>query len=346
MQVNLASREERQSSLARIREELAALPGVVEVGTGTGPLRYSDLVRDVRAEGRQIAVGEAIPRGELRFADANYFRAAGIPLLQGREFMAADGFGNITSDRAGAGVSVIINRTLADRLFPGTDPIGRRIAWTNGIQPIFGEWCTIIGVVGNTQDGGLDARPRGAVFLPAENIDALVIRAASNISALTAGATRIVRNIAPTALIENVLTVAQIKDLSVSPRRLNAALISSFGMLAVIIAAVGIAGVLAFSVSARTNEIGIRMSLGADRSRVQRMILREGGVLLAVGLLLGVAGAFFFARVIRGLLFGVEPYDPVTLLTVAGLMGAIGIVACWLPARRAARIDPAITMRG
>ena len=331
----------------RMRQEIASLPGVVEVGTGTAPLRYSELVREVMAEGGQRAVGEAMPRGELRFADPSYFRAAGIPLLKGREFSTtgADGFGNVISDRAGAGTSVIINQALADRLFPAIDPIGRRIAWTNGTQPIFGEWCTIVGVVGNTQDGGLDAQPRGVVFLPSENSDALVIRAERNISALTAGATRIVRNIAPTALIENVLTVAQIKDESVSPRRLNAALISSFGILAVIIAAVGIAGVLAFSVSARTSEIGIRMSLGANRGMVQRMILREGSGLLAIGLVLGVFGAFLFARVIRGLLFGVEPHDPVTLIAVAAMMAVIGIVACWIPALRAARIDPAITMR-
>jgi ABC-type antimicrobial peptide transport system permease subunit len=150
---------------------------------------------------------------------------------------------------------------------------------------------------------------------------------------------------APQAPIENVLTVAQIKDQSVAPRRLNAALLSSFGILAVIIAAVGIAGVLAFSVSARTHEIGIRMSLGADPGRVQRMILREGGVLLAIGLVVGVAGAFFGTRVIDGLLFGVAPHDPITFVGVAAMMAAIGIGACWIPALRAARIDPAITMR-
>jgi ABC-type antimicrobial peptide transport system permease subunit len=173
----------------------------------------------------------------------------------------------------------------------------------------------------------------------------LVIRADSNVAALAPAATRIVRRIAPTSAIDFVMTIAQIKDQSVSPRRLNAALVSSFGLLAVIIAAVGIAGVLAFSVSARTTEIGIRMSLGADRGRVERMILREGGVLLAIGLTLGVVGAFFTARVIRGLLFGIEPHDPSTLAGVAIIMAAIGILACWIPALRAARIDPAITMR-
>ena len=173
----------------------------------------------------------------------------------------------------------------------------------------------------------------------------LVIRTGSNAKALAAASTRIVRSIAPEAPIENVLTVKQIKDQSVSPRRLNAVLVSSFGILALIIAAVGIAGVLAFSVSARTNEIGIRMSLGADGSRVQKMILREGGVLLAMGLVLGVAGAFFAARVIRGLLFGIAPHDPATFIFVAVLMAVIGLAACWLPALRAARVDPVITMR-
>jgi ABC-type antimicrobial peptide transport system permease subunit len=108
---------------------------------------------------------------------------------------------------------------------------------------------------------------------------------------------------------------------------------------------VGIAGVLAFSVSARTNEIGIRMSLGADRGRVERMILKEGGVLLVFGLAAGIVAAILSARVIRGLLFGVEPYDPATMIIVAAVMGLIGLVACWIPALRAARIDPAVTMR-
>ena len=141
-------------------------------------------------------------------------------------------------------------------------------------------------------------------------------------------------------------TISQIRDESVAPRRLNAALLSSFSGLAVLIAAVGIAGVLAFSVSARTNEIGIRMSLGADSARVLRMILMEGGVLLALGLAVGVGGAMAATRLMQGLLFGVTPNDPETLVGVAVVMAAIGVAACWIPARRAAKIDPAITMRG
>jgi predicted permease len=329
----------------RMRDEMAALPGVRDVGIGSPvPLRSSDIQFEVRAEGKSLAVGEAMPRAELRTANPDFFRASGIPLLKGRPFS--------TTDRMGSGWVVIINQTLADRFFPGEDPLGKRIAWTGDVlrfTPISGDWRTVVGVTGNTQDGGLDAAPRPVVFMPFAQMLALggglVIRADSNVAALVPAATRIVRRIAPAAPLENVMTVAQIKDQSVSPRRVNAALISSFGILAVIIAAVGIAGVLAFSVSARTNEIGIRMSLGADSGRVQRMILSEGGVLLAIGLALGVGGAFVAASVIRGLLFGVAPHDPVTFIGVAVTMAAIGIVACWIPALRAARIDPAITMR-
>jgi putative ABC transport system permease protein len=308
------------------------------------PLRNSQIQLEIKAEGKTLSVGEAMPRAEYRTADPLYFSAAGIPLLQGRAFS--------TTDREGTGRVVIINQALANQFFPGEDPIGKRIAWTGDVlrfTPFSGDWRTVVGVVGNTQDGGLDAEPRAVVFMPfAQELaitGVLVIRADSDVAGLAATATRVVRGIAPAAPIENVMTVAQIKDQSVSPRRLNAALISLFGILAVIIAAVGIAGVLAFSVSARTTEIGIRMSLGADSGRVQRMILSEGGVLLAIGLVLGVAGAFFAARLIQGLLFGVAPYDPATFIGVAAMMAAIGIGACWLPARRAARIDPAITMR-
>ena len=330
----------------RMKLELAAVPGVNEVGVGsTIPLRSTMFQLDVKADGWTLQPGEAMPRAEFRTASPEYFRASGIPLLKGREFY--------TTDRENSGRVVIINQTLADKFFPDRDPVGQRIAWTGDVLRfigISGDWRTIVGVVGDTKDGGLDAEPRGVVFMPFAQEQAftggLVIRAAADASALTSAATRLVRGIVPQDPIENVMTIGQIKDQSIAPRRLNAALVSSFGALAVVIAAVGIAGVLAFSVSARTNEIGIRMSLGADSARVQRMVLGEGGVLLAIGLVLGVAGAVFATRMIQGLLFGVPPHDPVTLGVVAALMAAVGLVSCWLPALRAARIDPAITMRG
>ena len=329
----------------QMRSEIRALPGVTEVGIGsTMPLRAGLMDFDIKVEGRTPATGAAMPHAELRTATPDYFTAAGIPLTQGRNFDAGD--------RAGGARVAIVNREFADRMLPGENPIGKRVAFTGEVlkfTPVSGEWRTIVGVVGNTQDGGLDAPTPMAIFSPFEQefaiLGGVVIRAGGNAADLAAAATRIVRSIVPGVPLGDVKTIAQIKDESVSPRRLNAALISSFGILAVLIAAVGIAGVLASSVSARTNEIGIRMSLGADRLNVQRMIIGEGSVLLGAGLLLGMVGAFFAARVIRGLLFAVQPHDPLTFAAVAALMAVIGIVACWIPALRAARVEPAITMR-
>ncbi|MCL4864608.1 MAG: ABC transporter permease, partial [Gemmatimonadales bacterium] len=330
----------------RMKYELAGLPGVHTVGVGSViPLRLAGFQLEVKAEGRALAAGEAMPRAEFRTASPEYFRAAGIPLLAGREFTS--------TDMEGSGLVVILNETLAKRLFGDRDPIGQRVAWTGDVLrfiPVSGDWRTVVGVVGDTKDGGLDAEAHPALFQPfaQEQVfsGGLVIRADRDAAGLAPAATRMVRSIAPQDPIENVLTFAEIKDQSVAPRRLNASLVGAFGILAVVIAAVGIAGVLAFSVSARTNEIGIRMSLGADAGRVQRMVISEGGILLALGLVLGVAGALLATRVIQGLLFGVAPHDPVTLGAVALVMLAVGIGACWLPARRAARVDPAVAMRG
>jgi len=328
----------------QMMDEIRALPGVTQVGIGsTTPLEAAQLW-PIKIDGRPVAVGEPMPQADWRTANTTYFRASGIPLVAGREFAA--------TDRPGAARVVVINRTFAERYFPNEDPIGKRVALTGEVlqfTPLSGDWRTIVGIVGNTQDGGLDKPPRPVMFFPfAQELSfagSFVIRSDSNPALLNPAAARIVRRVAPTAPIEHMMTVAQIKDQSIAPRRLNAALISSLGILAVIIATVGIAGVLAFSVSTRTQEIGIRMSLGANQAQVERMILGEGGTLLAIGLVLGLAGAFFGASILRGMLFGVAPRDPTTFVVVALAMAAIGIVACWIPALRAARIDPAIAMR-
>ena len=366
MRVNLATGRElggdsmrigrTRALFARIREDIAALPGVEQVSLGTLPLHNSGYWIYLKVDGRPLGAGQAAPNADVREASPDYFASAGIPVLRGRAFVATDqgGFDGAFSapGAAGPGNVTIINQALADRLFPGEDPLGRRIAETNRLAQYANapdNWFTVIGVVGNTQDDGLHTEPRPALYRPQSDARAtgggLVIRAQSGIAALAVPATRIVRTLAPTALIDNVQTIAEIKDESVAPRRLNAALISSFSLLAVLIAAVGIAGVLAFAVSLRTNEIGIRMSLGADASRVHRMILREGGTLVVIGLVTGTGLAFLATSALRGLLFGVAPHDPATFVAVGAMMGAIGVAACWIPAARAARIDPAVTMR-
>jgi putative ABC transport system permease protein len=329
----------------QIQRQVAALPGVKAVGLGsTVPLRSEQFALDINAEGRTLSLGEPQPHAEGRTASPEYFRTAGIPLLKGREFLS--------TDRTGSGLVVILNKTLANRLFPGQDAVGRRVAWTGEVLKftgISGDWRTVVGVVGDTKDGGLDAERVPVLFAPFAQAEvfgsSLTIETSGDPATLATAATKAVRSVAPEQPIEKVLTLDQIRDESVAPRRLNALLVASFGLLAVVIAAVGIAGVLAFSVSARTNEIGIRMTLGADAGKVQRMILGEGGVLLALGLTLGVGGALLLSRLIRGLLFGVAPHDPATLAVVAVVMAAVGITACWIPAARAAQIDPGVAIR-
>lgn len=333
------------SDYQRMREAIAALPGVSDVGLGsTMPLRIAGITLEVKAEGRAPVPGEAVPTAEYRTASPEYFKASGIPIIKGQGFTANH---LATTDKV-----VILNKTLADKLFPGIDPIGRRIAWTGEVLKftgISGDWRTIVGIAGNTKDGGLDAPAIPAVFLPFTQGDfptgGFIIRTTSNAAAIAGPATRIVRGLDPKQPVEKVLTIEQIRDESVAPRRLNALLVASFGILALVVAAIGIAAVLAFSVSARTNEIGIRMSLGADSSRVQRMVLSEGGMLVGIGLGIGVAGALLLSRLMQGLLFGVTPHDPFTLSAVAMVMALVGVTACWIPALRAARIDPGIALR-
>jgi predicted permease len=343
---NGMKKEEMIADYQRMRQQLVSLPGVEQVGLGsTMPLRAAGILLDVKAETHPLAPGEAQPQGEYRSANPDYFQASGIPLLKGRLFTA--------TDDEKSGKVAILNKTLADRLFGDRDPIGQRIAWTGDVLRFIGisenDWRRVVGVVGNTKDGGLDAVPLPAVFIPFAQTDfpigGFVIRAKGDAAALAPAATKALRQVAPDQPIEHVMTVAQIRDESVAPRRLNAMLVSSFGLLALIVAAVGIAGVLAFAVSARTNEIGIRMSLGADGGRVQRMIISEGGVLVVLGLGLGVIGALSLSRLMQGLLFGVQPHDPATLVGVCAVMALVGILACWIPALRAARIDPAVALR-
>jgi len=343
-----AAQENNAAAISRYEQmqvQLAGLPGVSQVGLGsTVPLRSAGFMLDVKAEGRPVAPGEPQPQAEYRTANPDYFHAGGIPLLSGREFAS--------TDREGSARVVVINKTLADRLFAGQDPIGRQVAWTGEVLKfigISGDWRTVVGVVGNTKDGGLDAPALPVVFIPFDQGDfatgGLVIRARTDVAALAPAATRIIRAIAPQQPIEKVLTLDEIRDESVGPRRLNALLVGSFGLLALIVASIGIAAVLAFSVSARTNEIGIRMSLGANAGMVQRMVISEGGVLVVMGLTLGVIGSLLLTQLMQGLLFGVAPRDPVTLVLVALIMAAVGIGSCWIPAIRAARIDPGVALR-
>jgi predicted permease len=328
-----------------MRDRLAILPGVQVASIGSSvPLKSTYIVLEVKAEGRALGSGEATPRAVWKTADPSYFEAAGIPLLAGRAFA--------TTDRRESAKVVILSKSFAKKLFGDQNPIGRQVAWTGEVLkfiPITGDWRTVVGVVGDTRDQGLDTDPTPTIFQPMAQEEifsgALVIRTRGNPSLVQGSALKAIRELYPQQIIENVATLDEVRDATVAPRRLNALFIASFGALAMIIAMVGIAGVLAFSVSSRTQEIGIRMSLGADASRVLRMVLGEGGVLLVIGLAVGLTGALLTSRLLQGLLFGVAPHDPLTLGTVSFIIAAVGVAACLLPALRAAKVDPAIALR-
>jgi predicted permease len=323
---------------------LLGLAGVQEVAMGSSvPLRFSGFELEIKAEGKEPVTGEVTPRAEYRTTTPEYFEVAGIPLLSGRGFQS--------TDRRDTERVVILNQTLANRLFPNEDPLGRRVAWTGDVLrfiPVSGDWRTVVGVVGDTREQGPDAQPGAILYQPfAQEIftGGLMIRAQGDPAALVPEASRVIRELDPEQPLANVLTLEQIRDNNVAPTRINAFLVGAFGVLALLISVVGIAGVLAFSVSQRTGEIGVRMSLGADAGRVRRMVIAEGGSLLVVGLVIGLVGSLLAARVVAGLLFGVSPYDPVTLVGVALVMAAVGTIAAWVPAERAARVQPGVAMR-
>ena len=329
----------------RIRDRVAALPGVDIASVGASvPLRPAMLELDIKAEGRAVDPSQPTPHAAFRTVDPRHFAAAGIPLIKGRGFAV--------TDQRGTPRVAVLSQSFARALFGDQDPIGRRIAPTGELlkfTPFNDEWRTVVGIVGDTRDASLEGGPTPTVFEPfAQELivnGALVVRTSADPLALQPTIIKAIREVAPHQMIERVATLEQIRDETVAPRRLNAMFIGAFGMLAFAIAMVGIAGVLAFSVSSRTSEIAIRMSLGANAARVYRMVLGEGGTLLVFGLALGVGGALAAARLLRSLLFGVTPHDPVTLAAVGVVLAAVGVAACWVPAARAAHVDPAVALR-
>jgi putative ABC transport system permease protein len=330
----------------QMQRKIATIPGVKEVGLGSNvPLRGTDQFRlDAKAESHPLPPGEPTPNAEYRTASPEYFRAAKIPVVRGREFAS--------TDRRGNQHVVILNEALAKRLFGDKDPIGQRVAWTGDVLrfiPVPGDWRTVVGVVGNTRDSGPDADPAPVLYQPFAQEEifngSFIVRTGGDPTAVTKQVVDAIRSFDPQALVEKILTLEQVREDRVAPRKVNALLVTSFGTLALVIAGVGIAGVLAFSVSSRTGEIGIRMSLGADAFRVKKMVLGEGWALLAGGLVVGVIGSLSAARLLSKLLYGVTPYDPLTVSLVAILMATVGTLACWIPAGRAAKVEPATALR-
>jgi predicted permease len=331
---------------SEMQRRIAGLPGVSQVGVGlTVPLRGNQVKLEIRAEGRPPEPGAPVPLAEYRTATPEYFAAAGMELLAGRGFAETD-----VAD--GAPVA-ILNQALAQRLFGTDDPLGHRVAWTGEVLQAIGmtgEWRTVVGVVANTRDDGPDRPPPPAMFQPQAQNDlgyfpgAFVIRA-SEAPTLAPRVQQIINELAPEQPVLRVATLEQIRRETIGAQRLNTFLVGVLGAIVLVIAAVGLAGMLSFFISERTAEIGIRMSLGAAPRRVLAMVLLDGAVLLGMGVALGLLGSFAVAGLLEGLLFGVAPGDPVTTVLAIAVMAVVGLGAAAVPALRAARIDPLVAIR-
>jgi len=332
------SEEKRLDFYRHLLPRLAALPGVTEVAFGsTFPLNDSQpWTNSLRIESRPLPAGQTAPRVDMRVASPEYFTTLGIPLLSGRLFTAED-------DAKTTQVAVV-NRAMARRFWGSQDPIGQRLSFDAGKT-----WKTVVGVIGDVKQYGLNHAPSEEVYRPLAQVPLLgghvLLRTAGRPQALESGLRDAVRAIDAEQPVYAVRTVEETRAESLAAPRLTATLLGLFALLALIITATGIAGLVAFSVSRRTHEIGIRMALGAVRGSVLWMVLQQGTALVLGGLLLGVAGALAFTRVLANLLFQVQPTDPLTFLTVFLTLLAVAAVACLLPARRATRIQPIVALR-
>ena len=335
---DFASGEERLAHFRALEEAADALPGVREAAlTNTPPFVSFGVVFSYELRGQS----EEESRRQLsrfRVVGPDAFEVLGIPLLQGRTFSQDEVSGT-------APPAVVVDATFAERHFPGGDAVGREVR-------VAGEWGRIVGVVGDIRDGSMSqASPFPHVYTPAQPATrqdlALVIRAEEGVdpTSLLEPLRREVRARAPTQPLTPARSLASFVDASVARPRFTAALLLFFAAATLLLAAVGLYGLLAYMVALRTREIGVRMALGAAAGHVRTMVVRQGMVLVGLGLALGLGLAWAGAPFLESLLFEVEARDPAVLAGVAGLLLAVSAASAWLPARRATRVAPAKALR-
>jgi predicted permease len=334
--------EKRAAFLQQLETSLAAAPEVASVGSVTRlPLlsALNNITTFLNIEGRQMSVGER-PEIDFRRATTGYFQAMGIPLLAGRLVTEQD-----VTNNTGA---VVINEAMAKRFWPGEDPIGKQIstATSNGQQT---QGQTIVGVVGSVRHLGLDVEPRPEIYYHTTTNPpfgpVVVIRTTGDPQRLISIARAKVRELDRDVAISNVNTMDKLVAQSVAQRRFGMFLVGIFAALALVLAVVGIYGVVSYSVAQRTNEIGVRMALGASATDVLKLVLKNGMTLALIGVGVGLAGAFAVTRLMVALLFDVKPTDVVTFATVSVGLIFVALLACYVPARRAMKVDPLVALR-
>lgn len=316
--------------IADLSGRVAALPGVEAVGVAN-IVAFSDLfwISGATIDGYQPQPDERLAF-DFNAVSPRYFRTLGTPIVRGREFTA--------QDTAGAPRVVIVNESAARRYWPGRDPVGKR---TNR-----GE---VVGVVGDSKEKGVTREARPAMYLPLLQSYVgeltLHVRTATDPQAVLAAVRRELQALDSTLPLYNVRTLAEQKDGSLYVERLAAALLTIFALLALVVAAVGIYGVLSYAVIERTHEMGIRMAYGAQASDLLKLVIGQGMMPTLIGLVIGLCGAFALTRLLQRLLFGVSATDPLTFAVVPLLLAAVALMACWIPAWRATRMNPLVALR-
>ncbi|MFL6254592.1 MAG: FtsX-like permease family protein, partial [Pyrinomonadaceae bacterium] len=299
-------------------------------GITRGPNNVSILV-----EGKPQDDSRAVPQVDARAVSPAYFRAVGVPLLRGRPFAESD---DINAPQVS-----IVNEAAARHRWGAEDPVGKRISFDNGQT-----WVTIVGVAGNVRQYGLDKEPADEIYGPVAQLafgQFLVVKTKGDPLAASKSLRDAVHEVDSETAVDQVRTLQQVLDDSVANPRLTAWLLGLFAVVALVITAAGISGVMALAVTQRTREIGIRIALGATRTGIVTMIMRQGLMLVLVGLALGVAGALALNGLIASLLYSTPRADPLTFAAVSCLLMLVAGTACLIPSLRATAIDPMLTLR-
>ena len=323
----------------QLLERVSALPGVEAAGlTSHLPVQQYGTNGFVRVEDKTYPPNQE-PLVELRVVSPDYFRAVGIPVVRGRVFDE--------SDTKEAPPGVVINETMARTIWPGEDPIGKRV-WG---RPVYDGWTPVIGVVADVKNMGL-ARPASPEFYfnytrGAEGLREMTLATRSRLdpAALAAAVRREVQAVDPAQAVYAVRTMQDVLDSTVAGRRLTTTLLGVMAAVALALAVVGIYGVVSYNVARHTREIGIRMALGAQKTDIHRLVIGRGAVLALTGVGIGLFLSLGLARLMSGLLYGVSANDPATFAGIAALLFAVSLVACYVPARRAVRVDPLVALR-
>lgn len=335
-----AAPDARRGFTERLRAELGALPGVQSVGTvSTLPLTEGGTVHTAYRVDRPAPEPSESPSVGIAIAGGDYFRAQGIQVVRGRAFDARD--------HADAPTTFVVNETLAREQFPDEDPIGKRLTFPWGDTPVEG---TIVGVVEDVRSATVTDPPIQALYraYPQSPVGQLnvVVRATGEPLALAGAAREAVGRLDANLPVSGVRAMEEVVGNATARSRVSSYLLAGFAALALILAAVGLYGIISYGVAQRRGELGVRVALGADRSRILRLIVGQGLVLTVGGLVLGLLGAFALTRLLRSMLYQVAPADPLTFAAVPLLLLAVALAASYLPASRAARVDPADALRG